>query len=209
MSNVAQFFRFSLAGLFGAVSFIAFAVAAIRFASPLWTAITMSLTVPILLAAVLGALFRLGESRAFWTGMAVFGWGYLVVVLAPGFQDSQGMTRERLGRRLPTDYLLNYLHRQLQKQVPMVSPPPGAGMGGRGMGGRDMGGRDMGGAGPGGMGGGMGMSGGGMKTVGPDLYVVLNTGHLLFAVFFGFLGGVLAKWFYLSRTRPDDIRGAE
>jgi len=43
----------------------------------------MAVTVPILFAAILGALFRLGQARAFWAGMAICGWGYLVLVLAP------------------------------------------------------------------------------------------------------------------------------
>ena len=73
-----------------AVLFVAFGTAAIRFASPFWAGLTMALTVPVLFAAILGALFRLGQARAFWTGMGRCGWGYLVLVLAPWFEAGVG-----------------------------------------------------------------------------------------------------------------------
>ena len=109
MSSGAHVFRFSLTALFGAVLFAAFGTAAIRFASPLWAGLTMAVTVPLLFAAILGALFRLGQARAFWTGMAVCGWGYLLLVLAPWFEASSA------GQHLPTSYVLSYVHRQLQR----------------------------------------------------------------------------------------------
>ena len=86
MSSGVHFFRFSLTALFGAVLFAAFGTAAIRFATPLWAGLTIALTVPLLFAAILGALFRLGQAKAFWTGMAMCGWGYLLLVLAPWFR---------------------------------------------------------------------------------------------------------------------------
>jgi hypothetical protein len=83
MSSSQRFFRFSLPSLFGVVLFVAFGVAAIRFASPLWAGLTMAVAVPILFAAILGALFRLGQAGAFWTSVAICGWGYLVLTMAP------------------------------------------------------------------------------------------------------------------------------
>src|SRR5690348_7814818 len=86
LSSGVHVFRFSLTALFGAVLFAAFGTAAIRFASPLWAGLTMAVTMPLLFAAILGALFRLGQARAFWTGMTVCGWGYLLIVMAPLFE---------------------------------------------------------------------------------------------------------------------------
>jgi len=193
MSSGVHVFRFSLTALFGAVLFAAFGTAAIRFASPLWAGLTMALTVPLLFAAILGALFRLGQARAFWTGLAICGWGYLLIVLAPWFEAG-------VGQHLPTNYLLGYVHSLLQKQLP-VTPNGAMGAGGPGMPGTGMG--------PGGMGNsGMGMPGGGglvgTISVGPDHSLVLRTGHALFAMLFGFIGGVTAKWFYLTRSPLED-----
>jgi hypothetical protein len=203
MSSGVHVFRFSLTTLFGAVLFAAFAVAAIRFASPLWAGLTMAVTVPILFAAILGALFRLGQARAFWTGTAVCGWGYLIVVLAPWFETG-------LGEYLPTSYLLSYVHGQLQKQVPMAGTSSG-GMPMGGPGGST--GPTMGGMGPGGIGpGGRWMSvGGGVvpRTTGTDDGLLRRTGHALFALLFGFIGGVTAKWFYVTRLPNEHRAGGE
>jgi hypothetical protein len=187
--------------MFGTVLFVAFGVAAIRFASPLWAGLTMTVTVPILFAAILGALFRLGQARAFWTGLAVCGWGYLIVVLAPWFENG-------LGEYLPTSYLLSYAHGELQ--TPMVGGDyivQGSGM----TGGMYPGMSGMG--GPGGSGGpGMGMPGSGTvatTTAGPDYGLLRRTGHLLFALLFGFIGGVTAKWFYVTRLPIEHKAGGE
>ncbi|HVC98821.1 MAG TPA: hypothetical protein VND64_34470 [Pirellulales bacterium] len=154
MSSGTHVFRFSLTTLFGMVLFAAFGTAAIRFASPLWAGLTMAVTVPLLFAAILGALFRLGQARAFWTGMAVCGWGYLVVVMAPWLETG-------LGQHLPTSYLLNHIHGQIQKQL---------------------------------------------HGAGPSTELVLRTGHALFALLFGFIGGVTAKWLYLTRPPREERR---
>ena len=199
MSCGTHVFRFSLTALFGVVLFAAFGTAAIRFATPLWAGLTMAVTVPILFAAILGALFRLGQARAFWTGMAICGWGYLLLVLAPWFEAG-------MGQFLPTSYFLNYVYDHLQTQAP-------------GVGGSDVALTNWltsmngtGGSGGGLMGSGSMMSSGGLvgtKSVGPDHSLVLRTGHALFAVIFGFIGGVTAKWFYLTRAPNGHKAGGE
>jgi hypothetical protein len=65
MSSGVHIFRFSLTNLFGAVLFVAFGVAAIRFASPLWAGLTMAVTVPILFAAVSAHYFASGKPGRF------------------------------------------------------------------------------------------------------------------------------------------------
>ncbi len=168
-------FRFSLTAMFGAVLFVAFGVAAIRFTSPLWAGLTMAVTMPLLFAAILGALFRLGQARAFWTGVAVCGWGYLLIVLAPWFESG-------LGRYLPTSYLLSYIDAHLRvKTVPL----PGDTVDGMGR----------------------IVARNGMRLLNdPNSGLVRGTGHALFALLFGFIGGVTAKWLYLTRSPREDER---
>jgi hypothetical protein len=174
MSSGVHVFRFTLTALFGAILFAAFGTAAIRFASPLWASLTMAVTVPLLFAAILGALFRLGQARAFWTGMAVCGWGYLLLVVAPWFEAG-------VGQHLPTTYLLGYAHGRLEKQSLERQSLTGAFAGQR-----------------------LPLP----TATGPDAGLVLRTGHALFALLFGFIGGVTAKWFYLTRS-PRDNEGRQ
>jgi len=184
MSSGAHVFRFSLTALFGAVLFAAFGTAAIRFASPLWAGLTMALTVPLHFAAILGALFRLGQAKAFWTGMTVCGWGYLLLALAPWFEAG-------IGQHLPTSYLLIYAHERLQNGATMVYGAVDVGL-------------------PIAASSGSGTTllsygdGRGLRIwntgAASDSGLIVRTGHALFAVLFGFIGGVAAKWFYLTRS---------
>jgi hypothetical protein len=55
--------------------------------------------------------------------------------------------------------------------------------------------------------GGIDMPGSGIAattTAGADFGPLRRTGHALFALFFGFVGGVTAKWFYLTRSRRQE-----
>ena len=174
MSSGVHVFRFSLTALFGMVLFTAFGTAAIRFDSPLWAGLTMAVTVPLLFAAILGALFRLGQARAFWTGMAICGWGYLLLALAPWFEPS-------VGQHLPTTQVLVLVHEQLQEQEPDTDNNP-----------VDEDDNSF------------VIQFRWATTTGPDLSVVQSTGHALFALLFGFIGGVTAKWFYVTRAPRED-----
>lgn len=110
MQNRLRFFRFSLAGLFVAVFFVAFAVAALRFASHWWATATFTLTVGLLAVGLIGAMFRLGERRAFWTGFVLFGGGYLLLVFGPWLADF-------VGPNLVTNDVAALLHEQSQQTV--------------------------------------------------------------------------------------------
>jgi hypothetical protein len=190
MSSGTHLFRFSLTTLFGAVLFVAFGMAAIRFASPLWAGLTMAVTVPVLFAAILGALFRLGQARAFWTGLAICGWGYLLLVLAPWFEAG-------VWQYLPTSYLLSYTHERFQSGATMAYDAVDVGLpmvASSGSGTTLLS-----------YGAGQGLRIWNTGTA-SDSGLMVWTGHALFALLFGFIGGVTAKWFYLTRSPRDEER---
>ena len=75
--------RYNIAGALGAILFVAVGFAALREADELWDSWLFSLTLGLLLFAVLLAAHRTGDRRAFWIGFALFGWGYLSFSLIP------------------------------------------------------------------------------------------------------------------------------
>src|SRR5262245_29525728 len=68
--------RVSIAGLMGAVAVVAVGCAALRSGSPVWHGTLLLATRAILGVALIGALCRQGEKRAWWIGFALFGWIY-------------------------------------------------------------------------------------------------------------------------------------
>jgi hypothetical protein len=72
--------RLSLAALMGIVIVAGLGLASLRFATVLWTAAATTVTLALLLSAVLGSLFLRGYNRAYWVGFALFGGVYLVLV---------------------------------------------------------------------------------------------------------------------------------
>ena len=75
--------------------FVAVGFAALREADVLWDSGLFSLTLGLLLAAVLLAVHRTEARRAFWIGFALFGWGYLSLFLIPS-TDSRLITTKAL-----------------------------------------------------------------------------------------------------------------
>jgi hypothetical protein len=73
--------RYNIASMLGAISFVAVGFAALREANDQWDSGLFSLTLGILLNAVLLAVRRTEARRAFWIGFALFGWGYLCLSL--------------------------------------------------------------------------------------------------------------------------------
>ncbi len=73
--------RYNIAGMLGAISFVAVGFAALREATDQWDSGLFSLTLGLLLNAVLLAVHRTEARRAFWIGFALFGWGYLSLSL--------------------------------------------------------------------------------------------------------------------------------
>jgi hypothetical protein len=88
-------FRFSIVSILGAIVFAGFGFAALRQADDLWNSALFSLTIGLLLAAVLLAIHRTEARRAFWIGFALFGWGYLSVSLIP-FTEPRLITTKAL-----------------------------------------------------------------------------------------------------------------
>lgn len=109
-------FRFSMAALMGVVGLLAVGLAALKSANQLWVGLTTTIVLGVLLFAILGFIHSTGPMRRFWSGFAVFGWGYLVFIYAPWFHNN-------VGAYLPTNYLLQSLY-SIMAQV--HAPPPGS-----------------------------------------------------------------------------------
>ena len=69
--------RFSLKWMLAAVAFVGFGCVALCNANEAWAGAAMGLTVVVLLAAILAAIYS--QPRAFYIGVCVFGWSYLVL----------------------------------------------------------------------------------------------------------------------------------
>jgi hypothetical protein len=82
------FARFSLAGLIAAIGLFGVGLACLMFASTAWAGVVPSITLAILTLCPLGIIYRRGERRAFWTGVALGGWSYLILSSGPWFVDA-------------------------------------------------------------------------------------------------------------------------
>lgn len=91
--------RCSIANLLRIVLFTGIALAALRSGSPLWGSLLFTSAVAAMLVAVVAAVHRRDERRAFWLGFALFGWGYLLLCLVPEARS-----------QLATTALLDFLH---------------------------------------------------------------------------------------------------
>ena len=118
-------YQFSLVGMMGLVLAAAIGCGALRYASEFWASTLLTLTAGSLLVAILGALFRRGQSRAFWVGFTVFGWSYLILVISLRIWSGWGVVAPQL---LSTK-LLAYLHPKFQHAVPPANNNAGVGPG--------------------------------------------------------------------------------
>jgi hypothetical protein len=69
--------RLSTTGFLGIIAVIALGMAALRYASNAWAVAFAIITLAVLFTSILGAIY--GTDRAFWRGVALFGWGFLLV----------------------------------------------------------------------------------------------------------------------------------
>lgn len=224
-------FQFSLRNLLIAVAGCAFGAAALVNANVWWVAITWSAALYSVTAAALLAMHRREEKRAFWSGFALFGSLYLlllmysiqpvsssnssVLCLAPLSYHQLLTTKlttwtySRLPAALATEYLPGPTAGAAGSSGgsfgPMSGGPPPGGMPG------------MGGAGMGPPGGGMpglpssgSMPGGGsagviFPTPNPrfvDQNTYTEVGHALWTLLIASLGGALSCWFFKTRQLP-------
>jgi hypothetical protein len=79
--------RFSIASMMGFVVLLAVGMAALRYPTKLWASLFLSVTLVVLVVAVLGGLFRRGLDRSFWAGFALCGWFYFILSCGPWFND--------------------------------------------------------------------------------------------------------------------------
>jgi hypothetical protein len=88
--------RFNIATLLVIIFVLGVGFAALRESDDLWESGMFSLTLGVLLVAILLAVHRGKAKRAFWVGFALFGWGYLVLAEIPSIESrlltTQGLT---------------------------------------------------------------------------------------------------------------------
>jgi hypothetical protein len=84
--SIRDDFRFSIKAILFVMTICAIGFAALRSGEWLWTAAWFTLVLAINLSAVLGAIYRRGGKRAFWTGFALFGWTYLTIEFVPSLR---------------------------------------------------------------------------------------------------------------------------
>jgi hypothetical protein len=95
--------RFSVAQSMAIVLVVGVGVAALRAASLVWASAVFTLTVLVLLTAVLAAMARRGRTRMTWAGFALFGWVYLGTTFGPG-AAANGVTPPPYVTRWALDY---------------------------------------------------------------------------------------------------------
>jgi hypothetical protein len=81
--------RLTIAGMLGLIAFVAVAAAAMKNPTTLWTQILVTASLTSLMLASLAAIVHRGD-RSFAIGFAVIGWTYLVLSLAPWFEEHVG-----------------------------------------------------------------------------------------------------------------------
>jgi hypothetical protein len=82
--------RFSIANMLAAVAIIGVGLAALNAPSPSTALALIVATVSVLLVAILATVYGVGAARAFWLGVALFGWFYFVVAFTPAFPEAKG-----------------------------------------------------------------------------------------------------------------------
>jgi hypothetical protein len=99
-------FRFSLLTLLGGIAVAAVGCAAMSQPSYLWTSLVWTVVTIMLASAVVAAFATVGETRCFWASFSFFGCGYMVLTLAPWFDD-------HTGELIASRHALDVLGRQL------------------------------------------------------------------------------------------------
>lgn len=104
--------RISILALIAGVVACGVAFAALRTGSDYWLSAFYTMTVGLLLGAVIAARYRRGRGRAFWFGFAVFGWGLFLLgsnVWIPQIDFLAQGSGANLNRNLLTTRLILFL----------------------------------------------------------------------------------------------------
>jgi len=208
--------RFSIAGALGIIGLFGIGFAALATPSAFWMNTVFTLNLAVLVAALIGWLFRRDPARrAFWAGVLIAGGSYLFL------SRTTWLGNQGFGEPLATTMLLDILYAQIEPPPTTVAPASGMMMG------------MMGGGGMSGMG--SMMSGSGMMAGGatgppsppptrwsrwnvPDrsneaAYInnlplvqgprsFFRIGHSLFSLLFGIMGGLLAQRYRRGNEVP-------
>ena len=154
--------RFSTLTLLGLVVFAAIGCAALLNSNQWWASILYMASVLSLLTAVLASIYSHAGKRAFWTGFALFGTGYFLLV----WKESRSEDAIELPTTLSLIYFLKTEH--LSSKVLNLSSnyrPTSA--------------------------------------IAYKAMDFLRTGHSLFTLLFGLLGGLIAQHFYSLRQKQN------
>lgn len=108
--------RYSLRVLFVVVLVAAVSCAGVLYFAALWATSAFLGSILVLLAALLGVVYRRGVDRAFWVGFAVFGGSYLLLVFGP-------WATVYIGPYLGTSTLLGGFYSWLVPRMPRVGGP--------------------------------------------------------------------------------------
>ena len=165
--------RFSLKWMLGAVALVGFGCVALYNANETWATAVLFFTVVVLLVAILGAIYL--QPRAFYVGMCIFGWGYLLLTDGPPIGEA-------VKPLAATDALLDVIYKTMQHGI--VVDPSGIVI-------LDSDGARM-------------INNRGptrFASLMPIRKHFQAVGHSLFALLFGIIGGAVGEWF--SRKNRD------
>jgi len=94
--------RFSIGGLIVVVAVAAIALAAIRSGSAAWSGAMLSITFFAMICSFLGIVLGRARRRVYWSGFALLGWSYMLLMYVPWLS-------ENIGQFLLAPNLFNYL----------------------------------------------------------------------------------------------------
>jgi hypothetical protein len=226
------YWRFGLRQLFLWTAAIAFGLVALRSATMTWVAGMLGLVTAALATSILLIVFRHGSKRAYWIGFAIFGWLYLLVLVASWTLARIAANDSPLAaHNLPTQQLSSYSYHWLfdeafekyQASRSMPSTVMGSGQDFTFYFGSTSG--SPAGAATGGMSMESGMAGSTMPNPGPMPIAFsystpvgpppgpnesdfVNVAHALWTLLFAVMGGCLSFWLYTTDKGRSDSPSA-
>jgi hypothetical protein len=116
--------QFSLRSLLAGTAAAGAGTYALIYATPLLAAVAFTFCLGFLLAAIVLACVASGLARFVWLGVAIFGWGYLVVLHSPIFDMQSEPHNWQLGYEGPPLATRAALAWMYDKVLPLVHAPP-------------------------------------------------------------------------------------